>query len=89
MRAYTKAAKDALDDAGVTEVLPMTRFLIRCPYALADRIRLETASFAGEIETVSYEAEVLFTVQILETRADAYAARIFDMSSGTVRCDGL
>ena len=89
LRAYTKAAKDALDNAGITEILPRTSFLVRCPYALADRIRLETVSFAGEIENVTYEADVCFTVLVLEEQADAYAARIFDLTSGTVRCEAL
>ena len=89
LRAYTKAAKDALEDAGIKEILPRIRFLVRCPYALTDRIRLETATFAGEIENVTYEADVCFTVLVLEEQADAYAARIFDLSSGTVRCEAL
>ena len=59
-------------------------FFLRCPYSLAERIRLETLSFGGSIEDTSYEAEVTMLVSILAEKAKAYSARIFDMTSGTV-----
>ena len=87
LRAYTQAAKEALEDAGIREVLPCRQFTVRCPYAFAERLKQETEAFSGEIVSVVYEAEVLFTVSILEEKAEDYAARIFDVSSGTVACE--
>lgn len=84
LRAYTKAAKEALENAGTVEILPKTYFLLRCPYSLAERIRLETLSFGGTVEDTSYEADVTMLVSILSEKAEAYSARIFDMTSGTV-----
>ena len=49
LRAYTKAAKDALENAGITEVIPMRELILRCPYSLLDRIRLEIAAAEAEI----------------------------------------
>lgn len=86
LRAYTKAAKDALDNAGTEEVLPKSRLSLSCPYSLAERIKLETASFNGTIESIEYGADVSITLQILADRAEDYSARIFDMTNGTVRC---
>lgn len=84
LRAYTRAAKDALDDAGTEEILPKVHFFLSCPYSLAERIRLETVSFGGSVDDISYEAQVSMHISILEDRADAYSARIFDMTSGSV-----
>ena len=84
LRAYTKAAKEALENAGTTEILPKTRLSLRCPYSLAERIRLETLSFGGTVDEISYEADVTMAVSILSEKADAYASRIYDMTSGTV-----
>ena len=84
LRAYTKAAKEALENAGTVEILPKTRFLVHCPYSLAERIRLETLSFGGTVENTFYEADVSMHISILAEKADAWSARIFDMTSGTV-----
>ena len=40
-RAYTKAAKDALDDAGISELRPWSVLRLDCPYALFERVKLE------------------------------------------------
>lgn len=84
LRAYTKAAKEALENAGTVEILPKTRFHVHCPYNLAERIRLETLSFGGTVDDTSYGADVSMTVSILAEKADGWAARIYDMTSGTV-----
>ena len=86
LRAYTKAAKDALEDAGITEVLPQETLFLSCPYSLADRIRTETASFGGAVAGIEYGAEVAMTVTVLAEKAESYAARIFDLTNGTVKC---
>lgn len=86
LRAYTKAAKDALEDAGIKEVLPEAHLSLSCPYSLADRIRLETSSFGAVIEDISYSADVTMRIRILADRAEDYSARIFDMTAGSVKC---
>lgn len=89
LRAYTQAAKEALDNAGIKEVLPEKTLFVRCPYAFSDRFRQETEAFGGHIVSVVYESEVLYTVRVLEEKAEAYAARIFDASSGRINCETL
>ncbi len=89
LRAYTQAAKEALEQAGIREVLPEKTVSAHCPYSFADRFRQETEAFGGRILSAVYEAEVTFTVSILEEKAEAYAGRIFDVSSGGVRCEIL
>ena len=89
LRAYTQAAKEALEQAGIREVLPEKTVSARCPYSFADRFRQETEAFGGRILSAVYEAEVTFTVSILEEKAEPYAGRIFDVSAGGVRCEIL
>ena len=84
LRAYTKAAKEALENAGTVEILPKPRFLVHSPYHLAERIRQETLSCGGTVENTSYEADVSMCISIPAEKADAWSARIFDLTSGTV-----
>ena len=46
-RAYTKAAKDALDNAGISELRPWSVLRLDCPYALFERVKLETEKRGG------------------------------------------
>ena len=87
LRAYTKAAKDALENAGITEVIPMRELTLRCPYSLLDRIRLEIAAAEAEILSTDYAADITLIVRIPETKADSFSERIFDLTSGTVKCE--
>ena len=88
-RAYTKAAKDALDDAGTEEIIPRAVFKLVCPYSLADRVRLEIPNFSGRIEDTEYGADTVFTVSVPVENSSAFADRIFDMTSGTVKAEGI
>ena len=87
LRAYTKAAKDALENAGITEVIPMKELTLRCPYSLLDRIRLEIAAAEAEILSTDYAADITLSVRIPEAKAGSFAERIFDLTSGTVKCE--
>ena len=87
LRAYTKAAKDALENAGITEVIPMRELTFRCPYSLLDRIRPEIAAAEAEILATDYAADITLSVRIPEAKADSFSERIFDLTSGTVRCE--
>ena len=83
-RAYTKAAKDALENAGTTEICPRQTLSVSCPYPLAERIKLETFSFGGEIENTAYGENVVYSVSVLSGQENSYISRIVDFSSGTV-----
>ena len=89
LRAYTKAAKDALENAGVTEVIPMRELTLTCPYSLLERIRLEAAAYKAEILSTDYAADITLILRIPEEKADAFSERIFDLTAGTVRCEEI
>ncbi|MCR5664046.1 MAG: YigZ family protein [Oscillospiraceae bacterium] len=85
LRAYTQSAKDALDAAGLCVVRPWEALLLSCPYALLERMKLETAAFDGVVEDCAYGAEVELRVLLPAERSAAYQARVFDCSAGAVR----
>ena len=87
LRAYTKAAKDALENAGITEVIPMRELTLRCPYSLLERIRLEITAAEAEILSTDYAADITLSIRIPEAKAASFSERIFDLTSGTVKCE--
>ena len=87
LRAYTKAAKDALENSGITEVIPVRELTLRCPYSLLERIRLEIAAAEAEILSTDYAADITLSVRIPEAKAVSFSERIFDLTSGTIKCE--
>lgn len=84
LRAYTKSAKDALDDAGITELRPWTQAELSCTYALAEPLRTELLAQGCLIESTDYGAAVTLRLLIPSERTEAVSARVFDMSRGAV-----
>ena len=84
VRAYTHSAKDALDAAGVSVVRRWVRHLVPCTYSLYERVRAETERFGAVIEDTEYASDILLTVLVPEERSEEYAARLLDMTAGTL-----
>ena len=83
-RAYTKSAKDALDAAGVSVVRRWVKLELPCSYAALERYKLEIAAFGGAVEEMDYGAAVTIRALLPEERQADFAARIFDLSGGSV-----
>ncbi len=71
-RAYTKAAKDALDDAGISELRPWSVLHLACPYALFERVKLEVDKHGGLVRDTDYGAEIALTVLLPEPEEAAF-----------------
>lgn len=84
LRAYTKAAKDALEAAGREEIVPRTFFLARCPYALADSVRRDAEAFGARTESTDYAELVTLCFSLPEELAEGLPPRIFDLTGGRV-----
>ena len=82
VRAYSKAAAMAVDAAGVSIMRLWQRLEIHCPYPLFERVKLEVEAHEGQIAAAEYGAQVDMTVRIPMGRADAFAVRLTDLSSG-------
>ena len=84
LRAYTKAAKDALRAAGISAVRSWTSCMVTCPYSLFERIRSEVLSFSGVIDAVDYGSSVTLSLYVPAEALTAFQERIMDLSAGAV-----
>ena len=84
-RAYTKAAKEALADAGIAVVKKWIECSVSCPYPLYDRLRTETAAAGGTITLTEYGTEAILTMLIPDVQFSEYIKRVSDISSGSVK----
>ncbi len=82
LRAYTKSAKDALDNAGITVVRRRVRLGVSCPYSLLERMKLECSAHGGTVEDIEYGADVSMTICLPEANAEAFGARVTELSAG-------
>jgi len=84
VRAYTQSAKDALDAAGISVVRRWVAMELPCTYNQFESMRREVSAFDGVVENIDYGADVVLSVLLPEERSEAFAARITDMTAGTV-----
>ena len=83
-RAYTKAAHDALDDAGREEIVPKNIYRLVCPYPFAEKLKTELAGLLGEITGTEYAENVIFTVSVPEEAGESFTSGIYDISNGQI-----
>lgn len=83
VRAYSEAAKAALDAAGVGELVTYRVFQLPCPYALADRLRYAVES-AAIVDSTDYGELVTFTVLSENSKTEALARLVAEVTSGSV-----
>ena len=84
VRAYTKAAKIAVNAAGKSMKRVWSVLYLPCPYTYYERVKLEVASFGGIIRDTQFGAEVELEILIAEADAKPFLDRITDMTAGTV-----
>ena len=84
VRAYTKAAKIAVNAAGKSMKRVWTVLYLPCPYTYYERVKLEVASFGGIIRDTQFGAEVELEILVAEADAQPFLDRITDMTAGTV-----
>lgn len=81
-RAYTRAAKDALDDAGLSELRPWGEWVLSCPYPLLERVKLELEKRGGALTGSEYGAEVALTVLLPELEQAGFVESLRELSAG-------
>ncbi len=84
VRAYTKAAKMAVDAAGKSVKRVWVSLYIPCPYAFYERVKLEVQAFDGVILKTDFAAEVEMEILIAEEKVNDFMTRITDMTSAAV-----
>ncbi|HIR85025.1 MAG TPA: YigZ family protein [Candidatus Galloscillospira excrementavium] len=84
VRAYTQAAKLALDAAGISVVRRWVEAAVPCPYALFERVKQEVEGCGGALGETEYAAEVTVHALLPEGRVEEFRRRITELTSGTV-----
>ena len=84
-RAYSRAAKDALDAAGVAAVRRWVECAFSCSYAAAERLKNELAPFGALVTGTDYAADVTVRLLIPAEEEEACAARLKEQSAGSVK----
>jgi uncharacterized YigZ family protein len=80
-RAYSKAVKDAVDEAGVVECRPHETVVVTVDYDDSGTVRGVVESADVEFEA-AYEADVTFTLRVPVAEADDLRDRIRSATSG-------
>ena len=86
LRAYTQAAKLALEDAGLSVVRMWECVSICCDYSLYERAKIEIASAKGVISNVEYTDKVSISAVLPEGASAGFFERIREISSGNATC---
>ena len=85
MRAYGRAAKLALDAAGISVQRVWSQVRIPCPYHLFERVRLDVAAFGGQVQDTDFAADVTLNVLLPEEQAAPFLLRLQDLSGGKMQ----
>ena len=86
LRAYTQAAKLALEDAGLSVVRLWECVTVLCDYNLFERVKLEISATSGIVTNTDYSDKVLIDAVVPEGASKMFFARMSDISSGTAIC---
>ncbi len=89
VRAYSKTAKLALQNAGISEMRMWTTAMIPCSYGQFERIRREIEKFSGVTEDTDYGAEIVITASFPSENVEPFCARLTEITAGTVTKDSV
>ena len=81
-RSYARAAKDALDAAGVCRMSLRTLWEFSCPYSLFERVKLEIGGCDGAVRDAEYGEEIRVRAAFPAGGAERFGPRLTELSSG-------
>ena len=89
LRAYTRSAKDALQEAGIAVVRQWAQTVVECPYPLLERMKQEIAAAQGILGEIEYGAQVRIPALLPVEHWPAYQARITEVTAGKLQAEKL
>ena len=89
VRAYTQSAKDALDAAGISVVRRWVELAVDCPYSFLERVKLACAAQGGVVGEIEYATAVTVHALLPEGGAEAFRARMTELSAGGIEAAEL
>ena len=84
VRAYTQAAKDALDAAGISVVRPWLEIAVPAPYSFFERVKLEVESHGGVLGEVEYGADVTVHALLPKDKEEDFTSKIVELTAGGI-----
>ena len=83
VRAYSAAAKLALDAAGVCRMAPWAGRLIACSYGQYERVKRLLEDTGAVVENTDFAADVAIEALIPAEAAEDFERRLTDLTAGT------
>ena len=87
VRAYSAAAKLALDAAGVSRMDMWDQLLISCAYNQFERVRRLLEENGAVLENTDFGADVVIEALVSQERTPAFTAALTEMTAATATCD--
>ena len=84
VRAYTAAAKAALENAGICRMARWQSFRIPCPYPMYERVRRLLEEREAVVASTDYGADVSIAVFVRADRAEAFEEALRELSAGGI-----
>lgn len=84
VRAYSKTAKMALDEAGISSMRRWNLMLIPCPYSFYERVRNMIVAYEGAVESTDFAADVLLEVLLPFGKTGEFQRQLTELSAGTI-----
>jgi uncharacterized YigZ family protein len=85
VRAYSKAAKLALENAGILRMDQWDIIEISCTYAQYERINRLISDYGGQIRSSEYGAGVEITALLPSTETEGFLLKLSELTSGTAK----
>lgn len=83
VRAYSRAARMALEAAGIGIIGTWERNMISCSYSKFEQVRDEIISFGGHVESTDFGADVVIECLLPKGDAEKFSLRLTELTSGT------
>ena len=87
MRAYTKAASEAVDAASIVRRIPCRLLRAAVPYRLYEPLNNRLAEWGAHVDGVDFAELVTFSLAVPTEQSDELADRIRDFTSAQATCE--
>jgi uncharacterized YigZ family protein len=84
VRAYSEAARNALESLSIVIKSPKVQLGIEIPYSLYEQVKRSIEAHQGLIVDESFAAQIMLIANFLESHEKAFAAELIELSAGQV-----
>lgn len=87
VRAYTEAAKSALETAGISRMASWQTILLPCSYSQFERMKRLLEDHEAVTESIDYGAEIQIFALVREDRADSFHSALQELTAGSLQAE--